>query len=407
MRIIYVHQYFHTPEEGGGVRSYHFAKGMVDAGFEVEMITAHNKSYDEYKVIEGVKVHYLAVPYDNSYGFIRRINAFYHFVNKAKKQIKKLPPPQVFYITSTPLSTGVIGLWAKKKLGIPYIFEVRDLWPEAPIQVGAVRNKWVQKLLYDLEAKIYREAQKLVALSPGIKSYMQTVSPDSEIFLVPNFSDNDFFSPVGRENRPGSRGGFQERFTISYTGALGKINALEEFLYLAREAKNQSKDWQFILMGKGAKEKKLKFLCEKLCLKNVKFINHGNNIQVREVLARSDMAYISFDHYPVLKTNSPNKFFDALAMGLGIVINQKGWIYEVVAKHRIGIFHDPKDPKKTIQQLDILARDPGYLDITKKRAREVAVEYFSKDLAVKNILFVLNPGQYQPQPTDGAYIPTA
>lgn len=396
MRIIYVHQYFLTPEEGGGVRSYHLAKGMVQAGIEVEMITAHNKSFDEFKIIEGVKVHYLAVPYDNSFGFIRRIRAFWGFVSKAKMLIRKLPLAQILYITSTPLSTGIIGLWAKKKFGTPYIFEVRDLWPEAPIQVGAVRNRFLRKVLYDLEAKIYQEAQKIVALSPGIKNYIQKTSPCSEVFLIPNFCDNDFFTPVSRESSLGKPAGLKESFTISYTGALGKINALEEFLYLAMEAQNQSKDWQFILMGKGGKEPDLKFLCESLTLKNVKFLSHGNKLQVREVLAASDMAYISFEHFPILKTNSPNKFFDALAMGLGIVINQKGWIHDLVVKHRVGIYHDPSDPKKTVQQLELLVGDAQYLNLTKKRSRDLALRTFSKELAIKNLLFVLNPELFNP-----------
>jgi glycosyltransferase involved in cell wall biosynthesis len=118
------------------------------------------------------------------------------------------------------------------------------------------------------------------------------------------------------------------------------------------------------------------------------------------------MAFISFEHFPILRTNSPNKFFDALAMGLGIVINQKGWIHDVVAKHRLGIFHDPSDPRSTIQQLELLAGDSEYLDLTKKRSREVAIRYFSKEIAIKNILFVLKPERYKPNPIYGAYIPT-
>ena len=260
--------------------------------------------------------------------------------------------------------------------------------------------------MYDLETKIYQEALKIVALSPGIKNYIQKTSPNSEIFLIPNFCDNDFFSPIRKEVNPVMSVGLKERFTISYTGAMGKINALEELIYLAQEAQNQSKCWQFILMGKGAKEQDLKLLCESLSLKNVKFIAHGNKFQVREVLAASDMAFISFEHFPVLETNSPNKFFDALAMGLGIVINQKGWIHDLVIKHRLGIFHDPTDPKKTVQQLELLAADAKYLNLTKKRSREVALQHFSKELAIKNLLIILDPEGFKPSTIDGAYIPT-
>lgn len=404
MRVIYVHQYYLTPEEGGAVRSYHLAKGMVEAGLEVEVITAHNKSYDETRIIDGVKVHYLPVSYDNDFGFFRRILAFVRFVSKSKRLIGKLERPQVLYITSTPLTTGLIGLWAKKNLSIPFIFEVRDLWPEAPIQVGAVRNKLLRKVLYDLEAKIYRNALKIVALSPGIEHYIRTKSPGAEIFLLPNFCDIDFFSPEGTEG--GGRREMDKVFTISYTGAMGKINALQEFLYLAKEAQNLSKDWQFILMGKGVKEQELKTLAGYLSLDNVSFLPHGNKHQVREVLAVSDVAYISFDHFPVLETASPNKFFDALAMRLAIVINQKGWIHDLVKEHRLGFFHQPSRPGRTIQLLESLAENPQGLALVKKRSRDLAVRHFSKDLAVKKLLFVLQPERFKLNPIDGADILT-
>lgn len=145
MRIIYIHQYFVTPEEGGAVRSYHLAKGMVDAGMDVELITTHPNSQYLQKEIEGIKVHYLPIPYDNNFGFLRRLRAFYAFVHQAKRLIKKLALPDLLYITSTPLTTGLIGLWAKRKLQLPFIFEVRDLWPEAPVQVGVIRNSLLDR----------------------------------------------------------------------------------------------------------------------------------------------------------------------------------------------------------------------------------------------------------------------
>jgi hypothetical protein len=133
MKVIYIHQYFRTPEQGGAVRSYHLAKGLLESGIELEMITAHSgKDYDQ-RWIEGIKVHYLPVDYDQKFGFLRRVWSFFQFVRLSKKLLKKLSRPDLLYITSTPLTTGWIGLWAKKHLALPYIFEVRDLWPEAPI----------------------------------------------------------------------------------------------------------------------------------------------------------------------------------------------------------------------------------------------------------------------------------
>ncbi len=119
MRIIYLHQYFKTPQTGGAIRSYHLAKGMVDAGHEVEMITAHNEPRYEIRDVDGIKVHYLPVPYSNEFGFLKRIKAFYDYVKASKKLIAKLPLADLIYATSTPLTVGYITLWAKKKLEAP------------------------------------------------------------------------------------------------------------------------------------------------------------------------------------------------------------------------------------------------------------------------------------------------
>ena len=90
MKIIYIHQYFKTPQEGGAIRSYYLAKGLVDDGFEVEMITAHNESTYRNVSIEGINVHYLPVPYDNGMGFVQRVLAYIKFIQKSKKEIKKM-----------------------------------------------------------------------------------------------------------------------------------------------------------------------------------------------------------------------------------------------------------------------------------------------------------------------------
>jgi len=404
MKVIYIHQYFKTPEEGGAIRSYHLAKGLVEAGIEVEIITSHNQGHYDLKIIEGIKVHYLPVAYDNTFGFYKRSLSFLQFVYKAKNLIKKLPRPDVLYITSTPLTTGLIGLWAKRKLALPFIFEVRDLWPEAPIQVGAIKNKLFQKAMYQLEERIYRHALKIVALSPGILIYIRNKTNRKDLFLIPNFCDVAFFSPVIKEYY---YEGLKGKAVISYTGAMGQVNALEKLIYLAKEAQDQSKDWQFILMGKGDKERDLKKLTRELGLINLKFYPFGNKSEVRKLLALTDVSYISFADFPILKTNSPNKFFDSLAMGKAILINHKGWVYDLVKDHHLGIYHHPKDHLKTICQLEDFLNSSSALKKAQSNARELALFHFSKDKAVKKLLFVLDPTKYKLNTTDGVYTRTA
>jgi len=407
MRVIYVHQYFQTPEEGGAIRSYHLATGLVDAGIEVEMITAHNKDYYDFRKVEGIKVHYLPVAYQHTFGTFKRMWSFLRFVSQAKKLIKKLPRPDLLYITSTPLTVGSIGLWAKRTLAIPYIFEARDLWPEAPIQVGVIRNRWLKKALYRWEEKIYHQAFQIVALSPGIRNYIIKKKPLAKPVLIPNFSDTAFFSPAKKSPLLLAQWDLQDTFTLTYTGALGKVNALQNFLFLAKEAQDQGKDWQFVIMGQGAKEKELKQLAQDLQLANVRFFPFGNKEKVRELLSLTDMAYISFDKLPVLRTNSPNKFFDALAAGKAIMTNHQGWVTNLVKEHQLGCCHHPDAHREAIQKITAFADDPTLLQSAQNSARALAENHFSKERAVKILLNTIDPDQFKIDPIDGVYTLTA
>jgi glycosyltransferase involved in cell wall biosynthesis len=391
MKLIYIHQYFRTPEQGGAVRSYHLAKGLVDAGIEVELITAHSgKTYDQ-RWIDGIKVHYLPVDYDQKFGFLRRIRSFIRFVSLSKTLLKKLSRPDLLYVTSTPLTTGLIGLWAKKKLALPYIFEVRDLWPEAPIQVGAIQNPLLIRFLRSLEKKIYDQSLSLVALSPGIAAHLKQISPDRSVALIPNFSDLSQFFPKEKNQSLADSLGLTSGLTIAYTGALGQVNAVEELLELAKMAQERGKNWNFLIMGEGSHEALLRQKAKTLALRNTHFLPFGPKEQVNEVLGLADFAWISFAHYPVLKTNSPNKFFDAIAAGKAILVNHKGWVHELVKTHELGISFLPGMWGKAFARLEDLESQGDPIQLMGNRARKLAEIQFAKELAVARLIEVIKP----------------
>jgi glycosyltransferase involved in cell wall biosynthesis len=407
MRIIYIHQYFLTPEEGGATRSYYLAKGMVDAGIEVEMITSHNKSYYDLKIIAGIKVHYLPVIYDQRFGFIKRVLAFGNFVRQAKSWLKKLPRPDLFYITSTPLTTGLIGIWAKKRFGVPFVFEVRDLWPEAPIQVGAIKNPILKKILYHQEARIYRHALKIVALSPGIASAIVHKSPNTPTFIIPNFADVEFLKMPEKRSVLLQQYKLKDELTVIYAGAIGKVNAVEELLILADLAKKQNKPYQFVLLGKGSKRDPILAKAKKMKLTNFHYFPFGSKEQVRELLSLADVSLVSFIQLPVLATNSPNKFFDALAAGKAVLVNHSGWIADLTEKYAIGGVYDSNDPAYGLDFLNRLADSPSELKEMKARAYQLGKEHFSKDLAIQKLLKVIDPTNHGRNFNDEVYILTA
>lgn len=383
MKILYIHQYFKTPQEGGSIRSYYLAKGLIDAGHEVTMITAHNAGH-EVRTVDGISIHYLPVKYDNHFGFLRRLWAFWQFVRLARKEALQLSKHDLAYVMTTPLTTGFIATYLKRVLNLPYYFEVGDLWPEAPIQMGVFKNKWLKKWLYSLERRFYFEADKVIALSPAIRNYIERGSPNTRVYVIPNMADCTFFEPNY------SIGDYSEvnKFHITYCGAIGKANHLDFFIAIAKESKQAQLPVHFNIMGYGSEMRRLKR--EVTQLGNVSFFPHSSKQNVKELLAKSDAVYISFKDVEVLGTGSPNKFFDSLAAGKLSIINFDGWIKQVIQKKKCGFHHDPHDTKAFVRKIKAFLDSPELLVKYQRNARKLAELYYDKDIQITKLLKILN-----------------
>jgi len=172
MKIIYLHQYFNTPEMSGGVRSYDIAKHLVDNDHTVEMVTTNRSSSNsgDWKISneDGINVHWLSLFYSNKLSYFKRLLAFFSFAYHAAKKGSKLQG-DVIFATSTPLTIAIPALYISWKKSIPMVFEVRDLWPDVPIAVGAIKNPIVKYLAKLLESYTYKKSKAVIALSDGMK----------------------------------------------------------------------------------------------------------------------------------------------------------------------------------------------------------------------------------------------
>ena len=190
MKVLYIHQYFRKPTDGGPIRSYYLGKALVDSGVEVEIVTSHNNDNYRFEQVEGINVHFLPIKYDNRFSYFRRKISFLFFcIRSYFFIIKNIKNVDYCYATSTPLTIGITALMLKKINKIPYYFEVRDLWPEAPIQLGIIKNSLVKKALYYLEKTIYKNADKVITLSPGMSKGVEKYISTDKIELISNISD--------------------------------------------------------------------------------------------------------------------------------------------------------------------------------------------------------------------------
>jgi len=332
MKILYLHQYFNTPDTIGSTRSYEMATRMVKAGHEVHLITTDKtKSGSEWseEVIGGINVHKLPVKYSNNMGFIQRLTAFLIFALKAGNKAKAIGG-DILFATSTPLTIAIPAIKAKKALKIPMVFEVRDLWPELPIAIGALKSPITKYLAKKLELWAYRNSENVVGLSQGMcDGVISTGYPSENVFNIPNSCDIELF------DIPDTAGvEFRQKFDwlkqnplVIYAGTLGKINGVSYLAELASKMLEINPNIRFLVVGNGIDSNRIKTKAEQLNVLN-------NNFFIFPAMIKKDMpalfsaATISVSLFIPLKemwSNSANKFFDTLAAGKPIAINYKGW----------------------------------------------------------------------------------
>ena len=197
MKIIYLHQYFKFPDESGGTRSYDLANGFLKSGHNIDILTStSDKKYKNishwFKIKKnGLVVHYIYLPYSNYMSYFQRLITFFKFFYLATLKLLTLNGDLVL-ATSTPLTIGIPALIKKWIHKTPFIFETRDVWPEAVIAVGAVKNKIFQKILYFIEHLIYKNANALVTLSIDMKQSIVSRYPKiakKPIMVIENISE--------------------------------------------------------------------------------------------------------------------------------------------------------------------------------------------------------------------------
>lgn len=378
MKILILHQHFKIPQKGGAIRSYYLAKALVDRGVQVVVITAHNEGSYRQDSFEGIEVHYLPVPYDNRYGFLRRIYAFYRFAQKAGRCATLHRDADLCYAISTPLTVGVAAMRIQRKLGIPYIFEVGDLWPDAPIEMGFIRNPLLQRLLYALEKVIYRNARSVVALSPEIAKAIKRKTADKTVHLIPNMADTAFYKPEAKDATLEKRFDTGGRLVVSYIGAVGIANGLHYFLDCAAATQRHGLPVRFLLCGDGAMLDGLKMYAQELHLNNLTFVPFQNREGVRELMNVTDVNFISYLPVKILETGSPNKYFDGLAAGKLTVINFGGWIKAEIEREECGIYVNPKDAEDFVNRIKPYLDDPLLLKKYQLRGSALAERQYSR-----------------------------
>ncbi|MCX7860311.1 MAG: glycosyltransferase family 4 protein [Chloroflexus sp.] len=390
MHILYLHQYFTTRAGVGGTRSYEFARCFIQQGHRVTLVTAANRQtpwtggwwrrreIDGINVIE-VRAGYADYSRGTAIGYGQRIIAFVLFALASLLAVLRVERPDVVFATSTPLTIGIPGMVASGWHRAPLVFEVRDLWPEAPIQMGALRQPLLILAARWLERAIYRRSCHIIALSPGMRQGIidAGVAP-AKVSVIPNAADLDLFHPqrngcVWRERlgRP--------PFLALYFGTMGEANDLRQVIEAARVLQTQGRDDILIaLAGQGRQRSQLEALAREYGLRNVRFLDPLPKAEVADLVAAADVCLTIFKAVPVLATCSPNKLFDTLAAGRPAIVNTPGWLQQLVEEHRCGRYARAGDPADLAAQIIYLRDHPEFTRQAGNNARTLAEQQFDR-----------------------------
>lgn len=400
MDILYFHQHFSTPKGSTGIRSYEMARRLVYHGHNVTMVcgtygggeTGLDIEFTKGKregYVDGINIIEFDLAYSNSDGFIKRASTFLKFAIKSIG-VALTYKYDVVFATTTPLTAGIPGIFARWLRRKPFIFEVRDLWPELPKEMGVIKNPIILTAMSGLEWLSYRSAQRCIGLSPGIVEGIKKrgVKPE-KIELVPNGCDLDIFSKEVKSWRPEYVA--DTDLMAVFTGTHGMANGLDAVLSVAKELKIRKRlDIKLVLVGQGKLKEQLKIAAENDNLDNIIFHSPVDKIKLAGLMSNADLGLQLLANIPAFYYGtSPNKFFDYISAGLPVLNNYPGWLAGIIKDNQCGYAIEPDNSQVFADVLESAADNRELLSIMGKRAQLLAKQEFDrKDLADKWVAWV-------------------
>lgn len=404
MKITYVQQHFATAAGEAGVRGYNLVRTFVERGHDVTVVCGHNwrdislggdaNRRIEVKDVDGFRLVRIGVYYSNHQGLLARVWSFLAFAILAMREVSRQNSDIVF-ASSTPLTISLPAVWARWTRGTPYVFEVRDLWPDLPVEMGLITNPLAKKALYWWERLVYRQAWRLVALAPGIKSGIiaKAGTNPGHVIMIPNGSDTENLRPTPpAEPRllPRNEG----EMVLGYTGTFGVANGLDAVLDAAAVLmRRRTSRARFVLVGDGRERRHLESRIRLERLDNVSLVGLVNKRDYNRVLAELDVGLQILKNVPGFRYGtSPNKFFDYLAAGRPVLVNYPGWMSDLVRDNACGVVVAPDNAEVFADAVQALEADQASRVAMGRAARLLAEREFSHQRILVDLARFLEDG---------------
>lgn len=396
MRILLIHQFFLEDNDGGGSRWNEMSRVWTEAGHEVTVLAGmvhymggqsdkyRGRYFHESTNRDGVKVIRCHVSNHYNSGFVGRLWAYFSFafsgiwggIRWTKGTY------DVIVVTSPPLFVGITALvlsWWKRT---PFIFEVRDLWPESAIDTGVLTNPMVIKFAYWFESLVYKKAKLINVLTPAFRDALITKKniTAEKIIFIPNAADfalseallATFDAVAFREEH-----NLLDKFVITYVGAHGVANHLGQVLDAAEQLHDTNV--LFLLIGDGMKKKELIDDAQRRGLTNVRFIDSVPKREVFRYILASDMGTSVLKKVDTFKTVYSNKTFDYFSCKKPVLMAIDGVSRALVEAARAGTFVEPENPADFAQKIRLYLGNPDLVKSQGENGYRYAREHFDRE----------------------------
>ncbi len=394
MNVLYLSQLFETGADPGSDRHLFLCRLLVERGHRVTALTANvdykratakfpGGGWSVRQELDGIEVRYLyAYPHFRG-SFPKRMLYFATYVATALVEGARLRNVEAVYAVSTPLSVGLLGYLVSRFHRARFYFEVTDVWPDAAVATGVVKNKLVIKAAEKLERFCYRKARRIIALTAGIRSNLLSKGvAEEKVLLVTNGVDPVLFpvQPDAEPRSPGSEalGKTEPPLICMYLGAHGRYNALDTIIDAARALRGDPR-FLFVLVGDGDEKKRLEEAVRAEGLRNVQFRSPVARSEAAGLLKTADLFLLPNRKGAFFRMNLPNKLFDYLVSARPVVVCGEGESADLVSRAGAGLAVGPEDGSQLAKTLDHMAglgaRERAAMGV---RGREYVLRHFDR-----------------------------
>jgi glycosyltransferase involved in cell wall biosynthesis len=403
MRILLIHQYFLEEDDPGGSRWNEMTKMWTESGNEIVVLGGmmHSNGSKKRKEYEGkyfVKKQqgevvvwrcHVSEAYNKS--FTGRLWGYFSFMFSClwAGLFKVKGKFDVIIVTSPPLFVGLSGFLISRIKRIPFVFEVRDLWPESAIDTGVLKNNLIIKMAFWFEGFIYNKARLINVLTPAFYKALREVKkvPEEKLIMIPNASDftlsEELLLNFERETFRKEMG-LYGKFVITYVGAHGVANHLQQIIEAAKRLEDTNV--LFLLIGHGMEKEKLKKLALDMNVSNVKFLDPVPKKEVFKYILASEMGASVLKKVDAFKTVYSNKSFDYMSCKTPILMAIDGVSRQLVEEARCGIYVEPENISEYDKRIRMYLCDPIRVKTEGNNGYEYAKKNFDRTVLAKKYL---------------------